>query len=63
MCIRDRDTPGTATIRNGRFILAAGHYRRHALIALRAPTMLLVIKEDITDRELYELSYRENSGR
>ncbi len=58
-----QDTPGTATIRNGRFILAAGHYRRHALIALRAPTMLLVIKEDITDRELYELSYRENAER
>lgn len=58
-----QDTPGTATIRDGRYILAAGHYRRHALVALRAPSMLLVIRENITDRELYELSYRENAER
>lgn len=58
-----QETPGTATIRNGRYVLAAGHYRRLALQTLRAPTMDLMIRENISDQELYELSYRENAER
>jgi ParB family chromosome partitioning protein len=57
-----QDTPGTATVRNGRYILAAGHYRFKALSRLNKP-MLLLIKPDLTDRELYEISYRENKER
>src|SRR3989344_4680241 len=54
-----QEPPGTATIRDGRYILAAGHYRRLALIALRAETMDLMIHENVTDQQLYELSFRE----
>src|SRR3989344_722877 len=58
-----QETPGPATIRDGRYILAAGHYRRLALIALRAETMDLMIHENVTDQQLYELSFRENNER
>jgi ParB family chromosome partitioning protein len=58
-----QETPGTATIRNGRYILGAGHYRRLGLLANGAPTMLLRIKKNLTDQQLYELSYRENAER
>ncbi len=60
---KGQDTPGSATIRNGRFVLAAGHYRRLAMRSLQAETMKLMIHEDITDQQLYELSYRENDQR
>lgn len=60
---KGQDTPGSATIRNGRFVLAAGHYRRLAMRSLHAETMKLMIHEDITDQQLYELSYRENDQR
>lgn len=58
-----QDTPGTATIRNGRYVLVAGHYRRKALTQLRSPTMRLMIREGLSDRELYEVSFRENDER
>jgi len=57
-----QDTPGIATIRKGRYVLAAGHYRRKALIRLNKK-MLLLIKPELNDRELYEISYRENKER
>ena len=57
-----QDTPGVATVRNGRYILAAGHYRFKALSRLNKP-MLVLIKPDLTDRDLYEISYRENKER
>jgi len=57
-----QDTPGTATIRNGRYVLVAGHYRFKALKRLNKP-MLLLVKPGLTDRELYEISYRENKER
>ena len=60
---KGQDTPGSATIRGGRYVLAAGHYRRLALIALRGETMKLMVHEGVTDQELYELSFRENSER
>ena len=58
-----QETPGMATIRNGRYILAAGHYRLKALKLLGAKTMNLMIRENLSDRELYALSYRENAER
>lgn len=58
-----QETPGLATIRNGRHILVAGHYRQRALRTLGNKPMLLTIRPDLTDRELYEMSYRENAER
>lgn len=58
-----QETPGTATIRGGRYILVAGHYRRKALSQLRHPTMRLMIREGLSDQELYEVSFRENNDR
>jgi ParB family chromosome partitioning protein len=58
-----QETPGTATIRNGRYVLAAGHYRYKALGVLNAPEMALMVIPDLTDRELYEISFRENAER
>jgi ParB family chromosome partitioning protein len=58
-----QETPGMATVRDGRYILAAGHYRLKALKLLGAKTMILMVREHLTDRELYALSYRENAER
>lgn len=58
-----QDTPGKATIRNGRYVLAAGHYRRFGLQHINAPRMDLMVKPNMTDQELYEASYRENAER
>jgi len=58
-----QETPGMATIRAGRYVLAAGHYRLKALKLLGAKTMILMVRESLTDRELYALSYRENAER
>lgn len=58
-----QETPGTATMREGRYILAAGHYRLRALKHLGAKMMELMIREDLTDKQLYEVSYRENAER
>lgn len=63
-----QDTPGTATIRNGRYVLAAGHYRRLGLLHIHAASMDkatidLIVKPNMSDRELYEASYRENAER
>lgn len=58
-----QDTPGTATIRNGRYVLVAGHYRLKALKMLRNRPMLLWIRPGLTDRQLYEMSFRENEQR
>ena len=58
-----QDVPGIATIRNGRYILAAGHYRRKAIKLLELPTMSLMVHEGLSDKELFEFSYRENAER
>jgi ParB family chromosome partitioning protein len=58
----------TATVRNGRYVLAAGHYRRLGLLHIHAASMDkatidLIVKPNMSDRELYEASYRENAER
>lgn len=58
-----QDVPGIATIRDGRYILAAGHYRFKALKVLGRKTMALMIHENLNDQELYRFSYRENAER
>ena len=58
-----QDVPGIATIREGRYVLAAGHYRLRALKSLARSTMDLMIHEGLSDRDLFEHSYRENAER
>ena len=58
-----QDIPGVATYRNGRYVLAAGHYRYRALKLLGAKTMSLMVHDGLSDRDLYAHSYRENSER
>ncbi len=58
-----QEIPGIATLRDGRYILVAGHYRLRALKVLGIKTMALMIREALSDRELYAHSYRENAER
>jgi ParB family chromosome partitioning protein len=58
-----QDVPGIATMRNGRYVLAAGHYRMRAIKVCGLNTMNLMLHEGLTDKELYEYSYRENAER
>ena len=58
-----QEVPGIGTQRGQRVVLAAGHYRLRALKVISAKTMDLMIHEDLSDRELYALSYRENAER
>jgi ParB family chromosome partitioning protein len=58
-----QETPGTATIRNGVYVLAAGHYRLKGLQELDAPSMGMMVIEGLSDKDLYEMSYRENAER
>ncbi len=58
-----QEIPGVATQREGRFVLAAGHYRFRALKLIGAKCMALMIRDGLSDRELYAHSYRENAER
>lgn len=58
-----QDVPGIATIRDGRYVLAAGHYRLRAIKVSNIATMNLMVHDDLTDKDLYERSYRENKER
>lgn len=58
-----QEIPGIATIREGRYVLAAGHYRLRAIKLLGLKTMSLMIYGGLSDRELYGHSYRENAER
>lgn len=55
--------PGVGTYRDGRCILAAGHYRLAGLKQASLPLMDLMIHDGLTDRDLFEYSYRENAER
>ncbi|MDK9702381.1 MAG: ParB/RepB/Spo0J family partition protein [Sulfuritalea sp.] len=55
--------PGVGTFRNGRCILAAGHYRLAGIRQAALPVMDLMIHDGLTDRDLFEYSYRENAER
>lgn len=58
-----QEIPGIATIRDGRYVLVAGHYRLRALKLLGIPTMALMIQASLSDRQMYAHSYRENAER
>ncbi len=58
-----QDVPGIATVRNGRYILAAGHYRLRAIKVAGIHTMNLMVHDGLSDKDLYEFSYRENKER
>lgn len=55
--------PGIATIRNGRVVLAGGHYRFKALKLAGFKRMKLLVHPELTDQQLYQLSYKENAER
>ncbi|WP_454740087.1 ParB/RepB/Spo0J family partition protein [Cupriavidus necator] len=55
--------PGIATIRNGRRVLAGGHYRFKALKVAGIQRMKLLVHPELTDQQLYQLSYKENAER
>lgn len=56
-------TPGIATKRDGRYTLAAGHYRKRAIKLAGIKTMQLMIHENLSDQQLYQISYKENDER
>jgi len=58
-----QEVPGNATTRGGRYVLAAGHYRFKGLRVCGAKTMALMVTDNMTDKELYAQSYRENAER
>lgn len=55
--------PALATVRNGRYVLAVGHYRWKGAKAAGLPTLALVVRDDLSDRELHRLSDKENRER
>jgi ParB family transcriptional regulator, chromosome partitioning protein len=55
--------PAIATIRNGRYLLIAGHYRLAAIRKANLKKIDLMVYDDLSDRDLFEYSYRENSER
>ena len=58
-----QDIPGIATYRDGRYVLAAGHYRLRAIRLGGLQTMKLMVHPNLTDQELFAYSYRENAER
>jgi len=55
--------PGIATIRGGRYVLAAGHYRLRSIRFAGLPTMEVMVHHNLTDQQLYEISLKENDER
>lgn len=55
--------PGIATIRDGKKVLLGGHYRLKAIKKANKLTMNLVIRKDISDQDMYRLSFKENDER
>lgn len=58
-----QDTPGIATIRNGRYILVDGLYRLKGIRKIGKETMDLIVREGLTDQQMLEYSFRENHER
>jgi len=53
--------PGLANYRDGQYILIAAHYRRKALLLEGMQTIKLMVYENLTDQQMYLLSYIENT--
>ncbi len=58
-----QEIPGIATLKNGRYVLVAGHYRLRAIKQLGLQKMLVLVHDNLSDRDLYAMSYRENAER
>lgn len=58
-----QEVPGIATFRDGKYILAGGHYRLQALPIAGIKEMALMVRDNLSDKELYSQSYRENAER
>jgi len=58
-----QEQPGIATLKEGRYVLVAGHYRLRAIKQLGLPKMLVLVHDHLSDRDLYAMSYRENAER
>lgn len=56
-------TPGIGTKKNGRYILVAGHYRLRAIKLAGIHTMSLMIHENLSNQDLYKISFKENDER
>ena len=55
--------PGMGTMRDGRCVMVAGHYRYKAISKVGLGVMDFMIHEGLTDHELYEMSFVENDKR
>lgn len=55
--------PGIAVARGSRRTLVAAHYRKRGLIMAGIPVMRLMVYDDMSDEDLYALSYKENTQR
>lgn len=55
--------PGLATIRDGKTILAAGHYRLRSLRFAGKTVMKVMLYPNLSDQQLYEMSFKENDER
>lgn len=53
--------PGIAVARGERRELIAGHYRRKAAIHAGIKTLKLMVYDNVSDQDLYVLSYKENT--
>ena len=58
-----QEIPGIATLKKGRYVLVAGHYRLRAIKQLGLEKMLVLVHNNLSDRDLYAMSYRENAER
>jgi ParB family chromosome partitioning protein len=55
--------PGLAIKKGDRYVLIAGHYRLRGLKQAGKQTMDLIIKDNLSDQQIYKLSYSENKER
>lgn len=55
--------PGLAVKRAGRFILIGAHYRKKAAAQAKIPVLKLMVYDNVSDQDLYLLSYKENAER
>lgn len=53
--------PGLAASRGERRTLIAGHYRKKAATLAGIKTLRLMVYDDVSDQDLYVLSYKENT--
>jgi ParB family chromosome partitioning protein len=63
MAANSQLVPGVAVRRGDRFVLIAGHYRKKGAKVANIPFLHLMVYENVSDQDLYRLSYIENAER